>query len=96
MVLHAGVTDVWLTGFLYGHWVYPLEEFPQWRRQIESRAMSAHLINVPLGHPGDSLGARSGNVPLTPPTHWKLATRTDGSTSPFRLAQRDAPPPWKA
>jgi hypothetical protein len=27
----AGVTDVWLTGFLYGHWLYPLEEFPHWR-----------------------------------------------------------------
>ena len=78
---HAGVTDVWLTGFLYGHWLSPLEEsFPHWRRTIERRGMSAHLINVPLGHPGDSLGAKSGNVPLTPPEHWRLAVRPDGTT----------------
>ena len=78
---HAGVTDVWLTGFLYGHWISPLEEFfPHWRQKIERRGMSAHLINVPFGHPGDSLGAKSGNVPLTPPEHWRLAVRPDGTT----------------
>ncbi|MGC8642671.1 MAG: hypothetical protein ACP5XB_22665, partial [Isosphaeraceae bacterium] len=76
----AGVTDVWLTGFLYGHWLYPVDELPRWLKKIEARGMSAHLINVPLGHPGDSLGARSGDVPLTPPTHWRLAVRPDGTT----------------
>jgi hypothetical protein len=75
------VTDVWLTGFLYGHWISPLEEFfPHWRQKIERRGMSAHLINVPFGHPGDSLGAKSGNLPLTPPEHWRLAVRPDGTT----------------
>ena len=42
--------------------------------------MSVHLINVPLGHPGDSLGAMAGNVPLTPPRHWRLAKFPDGRT----------------
>ena len=42
--------------------------------------MTAHLINVPLGHPGDSLGAKSGNVPLAPPRHWRLGVRPNGST----------------
>jgi hypothetical protein len=76
----AGVTDVWLTGFLYGHWHYPLEKTRLWREQIEKQGMAAHLINVPLGHPGDSLGSMSGNVPLTPPRHWKLGARPDGKT----------------
>jgi len=76
----AGITDVWLAGFLYGYWLHPLEEYPRWRQKIESHGMSAHLINVPLGHPGDSLGARSGTVPLTPPAHWRLALRPDGTT----------------
>ena len=68
---HAGVTDVWLTGFLYGHWHYPLEKTRIWRERVEKLGMAAHLINVPLGHPGDSLGSISGNVPLTPPRHWR-------------------------
>ena len=77
---HAGVTDVWLTGFLYGYWHYPLEKTRIWRERVEKLGMAAHLINVPLGHPGDSLGAASGDVPLTPPRHWRLGVRPNGST----------------
>ncbi len=80
VVQHAGVTDVWLTGFLYGHWHYPLEKTRLWRQRIEKQGMAAHLINVPLGHPGDSLGSMSGDVPLTPPRHWRLGVRPNGST----------------
>jgi len=76
----AGVTTVWLTGFLYGHWYYPIEATREWRDRVEAKGMSAHWINVPLGHPGDSLGAMSGTVPLTPPRHWRLGVRPDGST----------------
>ena len=76
----AGVTEVWLTGFLYGHWHYRLEKIQLWRQRIERQGMAAHLINLPLGHPGDSLGAMSGSVPLTPPRHWKLGVRPDGKT----------------
>ena len=76
----AGVTSVWLTGFLYGHWYYPVEATREWVGRIEAKGMSAHWINVPLGHPGDSLGAMSGTVPLTPPRHWRLGVRPDGST----------------
>jgi hypothetical protein len=76
----AGVTDVWLTGFLYGHWYYPLEKTRLWRQRIEKQGMAAHLINVPLGHPGDSLGSMSGTVPLTPPRHWRLGVGPDSKT----------------
>jgi hypothetical protein len=76
----AGVTDVWLTGFLYGHWYYPIEKTRPWAERAERLGMAAHWINVPLGHPGDSLGSMSGAVPLTPPRHWRLAVRPDGTT----------------
>jgi hypothetical protein len=76
----AGVTDVWLTGFLYGHWHYSLEKTRLWRQRIEKQGMAAHLINVPLGRPGDSLGSMSGDVPMTPPRHWRLGVRPDGKT----------------
>jgi hypothetical protein len=76
----AGMTDIWLTGFLYGYWHYPLAQTRTWQERVEKLGMEAHLINVPLGHPGDALGAKSGEVPLTPPRHWRLGVRPNGST----------------
>jgi hypothetical protein len=80
MISAAGITDVWIGGFLYGHWYYSLDMIRPWRRRIERQGMAAHVINVSLGHPGDSLGSRSGRVPLTPPPHWKMAVLPDGNT----------------
>lgn len=79
-VANAGVGAVWLTGFLYGYWPYPLEENRRYAAQARALGMDAHMVNVPLGHPGDSLGAMNGDVPLTPPRHWRLGVRTGGST----------------
>lgn len=78
-VKEAGVGTVWLAGFLYGYWHYPLEQLARWREQVRRRGMQAHVVNVPFGHPGDSLGAMHGNVPLTPPPHWRMGVRPDGS-----------------
>jgi len=80
IVRDAGVTDLWITGFLYGHWVYSLETIQTWRKKTEAAGMAAHVIDVPFGHPGDALGSKIGNIPITPPTHWKLAQRPDGTT----------------
>jgi hypothetical protein len=41
--------------------------------------MEAYVINVPLGHPGDSLGSMAGDVPLTPPKRWRLGAAIDGA-----------------
>ena len=79
IVRNAGVTDLWLTGFLYGHWPYSLERIQTWKKKTEAAGMAAHVINVPLGHPGDALGSQSGDFPTTPPKHWKMALRPDGS-----------------
>ena len=87
---HAGVTDVWLTGFLYGYWYYPLQKTQSWRERVEKLGMTARLINVPLGHPGDSLGATSGTVPLTPPRHWHLGRRP--TAAPMRAPPYTRPP----
>ncbi len=76
----AGVTDVWIGGFLYGHWYYDLEKIRPFRRRIEKQGMAAHIINVALGHPGDCLQAKSGRVPTAPPSRWKMAVAPDGST----------------
>ena len=78
VVRAAGVDTVWLAGYFYGFRPYPTEQIIK-AQQLAARAgLRAELINVPLGHPGDSLGASDGNFQLTPPKHWRLAERYNG------------------
>lgn len=74
----AGVTDVWIAAYLYGHWYYAPEKVAAERRAWERSGFRAHVIQVPLGHPGDSLGSVSGEPPLIPPSHWKPGVDADG------------------
>ena len=78
IVRAAGVETVWLAGFFYGFHPYPEEQIIKAQRLAERAELRAELITVPLGHPGDSLGARDGSFPLTPPAHWRLGERFDG------------------
>ena len=79
IVRKAGVTDLWLAAFLYGHWHCEPDRIRQWRERIVKMGMNGHVINVPLGHPGDALGAADGKVQLTPPGQWRVGVRADGS-----------------
>jgi len=79
-ILAAGVDTVWLAGFFYGHWPATIEKLRAARQQLERAGLAVHVVNVPLGHPGDSLGATDGNFPLTPPRHWRLVCKPDGGT----------------
>ncbi len=79
IVQKAGIDAVWLAGFFYGHWTYSIETLLAARQRIEAAGMAAHLVNIPLGHPGDSLGSPDDSFPLTPSTNWRMAERVDGS-----------------
>lgn len=74
---NAGVSAVWIGGYFYGHWYYKPEAIKAWKEKFENAGIPAYVINVPLGHPGDSLGSYSGDVPLTPPTQWKPGVSYD-------------------
>jgi hypothetical protein len=80
LVARAGVSRVWLTGFLYGHWPWPIETLTRARETLHLAGLETGVINLPLGHPGDSLGARDGDFPLTPPSYWKPGTSWEGKT----------------
>jgi hypothetical protein len=76
----AGVGHVWMAGFFYGYWPVEPDVIKKWMRRVEDAGMAPHVINIPLGHPGDSLGAPDDSVALAPPNHWRMAVRPDGST----------------
>lgn len=76
-VARAGVGTVWLDGFFYGHWPYGLPRVLAARAQAERLGLRVFVINIPLGHPGDSLGSSNGNFPITPPARWKMAYDMD-------------------
>ena len=78
MIRDAGVDTVWLAGFFYGHQPYSEEQLRRARQGLNEAGLEAHPVNVPLGHPGDSLGAKDGDFPLTPPPHWRVGQRPDG------------------
>jgi hypothetical protein len=79
VVRGAGVRAVWLAGFFYGHRPFSDEQLLRARSLVEGAGLETQLVNVPLGHPGDSLGSTDGGFPLTPPRHWHIARRRDGS-----------------
>ncbi len=76
----AGVGHVWMAGFFYGYWPVEPEVIQRWMGRVEDAGMTPHVINIPLGHPGDSLGAPGDTVALVPPSHWRMAARPDGTT----------------
>jgi hypothetical protein len=79
-VRDAGVGHIWMVGFMYGHRLYDVAILNRWRARLEKIGIALHIVQLALGHPGDSLGASSGKVPLTPPKRWRLGTAVDGST----------------
>lgn len=78
-VRKAGVDTVWLCGFLYGHWYYKPQRIREWAARIRKAGLGVEIAHVPLGHPGDSLGAKTGEPPLVPPPHWRQAVRPNGT-----------------
>jgi hypothetical protein len=79
-VREAGINAVWLAGFCYGHWHWPVEKLRATRAKLEQAGLAAHVINLPFGHPGNALETTSGGFPLTPPQHWRTALLIDGKT----------------
>lgn len=74
----AGIHKVWMVGFMYGYWYGKARLLRKAKHILEAAGIEAGIINVPLGHPGDSLGSLDETVPLTPPRHWQMKTDING------------------
>lgn len=80
----AGVSEIWLAAFFYGHWPFAQESLGQWAKRIRQLGMAAQLINIPLGHPMMNPGAQKGGSLAaefnlnSPPDHWRLGKTESG------------------
>lgn len=79
VVRNAGVDELWICGYLFGHRYCDIDRIQRIQQQIKSAGMLCNIINVPLGHPGDALQAESSTVPVAPPQTWKMAVKWDGT-----------------
>lgn len=77
LVASSGVTDIWLPIFLNGYWAYPIEDILLWKERIGKAGMAVHLISVPFGHPGNSLGGLPEFE--STPKHWPRGVDMDGN-----------------
>ena len=73
LIREAGVTDVWLAGFFYGQWYLKPDELRAHADYLIGQGFHPHIINLPLGHPGASIGLNESHNLNTPPAHWKNA-----------------------
>ncbi|MHB1463106.1 MAG: hypothetical protein ACYC1M_17590 [Armatimonadota bacterium] len=78
LIKAAGVDEVAISSFLYGHWTFKPETTSYWMREAQGVGLEASVVNAPLGHPGDAMGSQTGSVPLAPPKHWKNYVTLDG------------------
>ncbi len=78
MLVENGIEKVWLAGWFYGHWSYDKAKLIEARTMAQAAGLKTALVNVPLGHPGNSLGEVDTLVPLTIPNHWRYRLNVDG------------------
>jgi len=78
LLVDSGIEKVWLAGWFYGQWSYDKGKLLEARRMAEAAGLKTALVNVPLGHPGNSLGEVEKLVPLTIPDHWRYRLNVDG------------------
>ncbi len=74
----AGVTDVWMASYLQGKWYHTPKELKKSADFLKSKGFNAHVLTVPLGHPGNAIDP-SDNSWSEKKESWKNACDYDGS-----------------
>ena len=77
LIRRAGVTDVWMASYLQGKWFHTPEELKSAAVFLEKRGFKAHVLTVPLGHPGNAIDENDSSWSEKKGT-WKNACTYDG------------------
>ncbi|MBM7563272.1 hypothetical protein [Paenibacillus sacheonensis] len=76
----AGVDTIWLYGYFYGKFWSSMEEMKQARETLQRCGFEVGVIQLPVGHPGNSLNPDDDTLELQLPMHWRY--RIDGEGLP--------------
>ncbi|WP_158712781.1 hypothetical protein [Parabacteroides pacaensis] len=79
-IAQSGVNRVWIITYFYGFWPWTEDLILNAKRIIVKNGMEAVTLTCPLGHPGDALASKDGNIPLTPPSYWSTGITSQGKT----------------
>ncbi len=74
---NAGITDVWMGSFLQGRWYHTPEELKASAAFLKRNGLNAHVLTVPLGHPGNALDPSDTSWSESKKS-WKNACTYDG------------------
>ena len=80
MMKEAGVDTIWLWGYFYGTTWSSLETIAEAGKIARSHGFEAAIIQLPVGHPGNSLNPDDADVLLKIPDHWRY--RQDSAGKP--------------
>jgi hypothetical protein len=75
----AGVSWLWLHGYFFGHWVSSFEEMQKARHILLEWGFQTGIVNIPVGHPGNSLDPDDPTQILTLPDHWRYRIDRHGN-----------------
>lgn len=77
-IAKSGVNSVWIITYFYGFWPWTEELILSAKKIVVSNGLEALTLTCPLGHPGDALASKDGNLPLTPPSSWSMGKTAQG------------------
>jgi len=75
---NSGITDIWMGSYLQGKWFHTPEELRKSADFLKSKGFNAHVLTVPLGHPGNAIDP-SDESWSEKKENWKNACDYDGS-----------------
>lgn len=75
----AGVDQIWIVDYFYGHHVTTPELAVKARRVVESQGFDGQgIVSVPVGHPGNALNPEDLTLDLRIPDHWRYRINRHG------------------
>ena len=75
---NAGISDVWMGSYLQGKWYHTPTELRESADFLKSKGFNAHVLTVPLGHPGNAIDP-SDDSWSEKKENWENACDYDGS-----------------
>ncbi|MEG2720801.1 MAG: hypothetical protein RR914_05690, partial [Oscillospiraceae bacterium] len=73
----ANVSVIWLFGYFFGKFDASFSDMKLAKAKLEKLGFEVNVINLPFGHPGNSLDPTDGNVELCLPKDWTYRVNED-------------------